>query len=258
VYLRARDYDPVAGTFTARDPLDGVPGTTTVSNPYHYSDNDPLNKVDPTGERPRYGQCPVGKFCKMNSTPTKRHDEVILDGPSAKRDHRGHPIPDLFYCAENGTNGRPVYDCLRDTTVDVGYNVLQTVGAALQEYAVDTYVSGYTVYWSRRATEYLSLNADYISNAVTLLGVVASVATFNAHPAVGVGMAIAMGVLAFNVTRFNAMTAKAKGSDCVIFSARWWEVPTGLIGLAAIDHFGNTKDTTDATECRDTYPNHVA
>jgi len=44
-------YDPTTGSFFTRDPLDGVNGTTTVANPYHYVDNDPLNKVDPTGER---------------------------------------------------------------------------------------------------------------------------------------------------------------------------------------------------------------
>jgi RHS repeat-associated protein len=51
INLRARHYDPTTGTFQTRDPLDGIDGTTTVSNPYHYVDNDPLNKVDPTGLR---------------------------------------------------------------------------------------------------------------------------------------------------------------------------------------------------------------
>jgi RHS repeat-associated protein len=50
--LRARDYDPATGTFTTRDPLDGVNGTTTVANPYHYVGNDPLNMVDPLGLQP--------------------------------------------------------------------------------------------------------------------------------------------------------------------------------------------------------------
>ncbi|MBI2705046.1 MAG: hypothetical protein HYX32_07120 [Actinobacteria bacterium] len=36
-----------------RDPLDGVDGTPTVANPYHYVANDPLNKVDPLGLRPK-------------------------------------------------------------------------------------------------------------------------------------------------------------------------------------------------------------
>ena len=44
--------DLVTGTFTARDPLDGVNGTPVVANPYHYADNDPLNKTDPLGLRP--------------------------------------------------------------------------------------------------------------------------------------------------------------------------------------------------------------
>jgi RHS repeat-associated protein len=52
IHLRNRDYQPSTGTFTTRDPLDSVDGTTTVANPYHYTDNDPLNKVDPLGLRP--------------------------------------------------------------------------------------------------------------------------------------------------------------------------------------------------------------
>jgi hypothetical protein len=39
------------GGVISRDPLDGVDGTPTVANPYHYADNDPLNKTDPTGLR---------------------------------------------------------------------------------------------------------------------------------------------------------------------------------------------------------------
>lgn len=39
------------GVFISRDPLPGVNGTTTVANPYHYADNDPINRTDPTGMR---------------------------------------------------------------------------------------------------------------------------------------------------------------------------------------------------------------
>jgi RHS repeat-associated protein len=49
LHLRNRDYDAETGTFTTPDPLDGVDGTPTVGNPYHYADNDPLNRVDPLG-----------------------------------------------------------------------------------------------------------------------------------------------------------------------------------------------------------------
>jgi len=45
-------YDPTTGTFFTRDPLDGTAGTTTYANPYHYTDNDPANRTDPTGESP--------------------------------------------------------------------------------------------------------------------------------------------------------------------------------------------------------------
>ena len=51
IHLRNRDYDPSTGTFDRHDPLDGVNGTPTVANPYHYTDNDPLNKTDPLGLR---------------------------------------------------------------------------------------------------------------------------------------------------------------------------------------------------------------
>ncbi len=56
IYLRARDYDPATGTFLTRDPLDGVDGTPTVANGYHYADNDPVNKTDPLGLRPEDGE----------------------------------------------------------------------------------------------------------------------------------------------------------------------------------------------------------
>ncbi len=52
LHLRARDYDPATGTFLTPDPLDGVDGTPTVANGYHYADNDPVNKQDPLGLRP--------------------------------------------------------------------------------------------------------------------------------------------------------------------------------------------------------------
>jgi RHS repeat-associated protein len=52
VHLRARDYQPETANFTTTDPLDGEDGTPTLNTPYHYADNDPLNKTDPTGLRP--------------------------------------------------------------------------------------------------------------------------------------------------------------------------------------------------------------
>jgi RHS repeat-associated protein len=56
VHLRARDYDPGTRQFLTADPLDGVDGSPTLGNPYHYADNDPLNRADPSGLRPEDGE----------------------------------------------------------------------------------------------------------------------------------------------------------------------------------------------------------
>lgn len=52
VYLRHRHYDPTTAQFLTKDPLDGVPSTPTITNPYHHTDNNPITKTDPTGLRP--------------------------------------------------------------------------------------------------------------------------------------------------------------------------------------------------------------
>ena len=48
-YLRARDYQAATGEFTSADPIIGRAGTTTLNNRYHYVDNKPLQRIDPTG-----------------------------------------------------------------------------------------------------------------------------------------------------------------------------------------------------------------
>jgi RHS repeat-associated protein len=51
VALRARNYDANTQSFTTRDPLAGVVGSNNLTNPYHYADNDPINRHDPLGLR---------------------------------------------------------------------------------------------------------------------------------------------------------------------------------------------------------------
>jgi RHS repeat-associated protein len=52
VWLRNRVYDPATRQFLSPDPLPGVPGLPTATNPYHYADNNPLGMVDPLGLQP--------------------------------------------------------------------------------------------------------------------------------------------------------------------------------------------------------------
>jgi RHS repeat-associated protein len=52
IHLRNRDYDPTTGQFLTTDPLEGLNGTTTLTDPYHYTNNNPLNQADPFGLRP--------------------------------------------------------------------------------------------------------------------------------------------------------------------------------------------------------------
>lgn len=100
VHLRARDYDPTTGTFTTRDPLDGVDGTTTAANSYHYADNDPLNKQDPTGMRPLDSSL----TCGGSSRRTTATSSLVDSGGNC-----GRPL--------GGPIGRPVGFALGDKSV---------------------------------------------------------------------------------------------------------------------------------------------
>jgi RHS repeat-associated protein len=52
LWLRHRAYDPRTRSFLSPDPMAGVPGFTTVANPYHYCHHDPVGWVDPLGLQP--------------------------------------------------------------------------------------------------------------------------------------------------------------------------------------------------------------
>ena len=75
-HLRARDYEPTTGTFTTTDPLNGIPGTTTVNNPYHYTNNNPLNLTDPTGLRPTDND--LNPFEHIEKFTADHQQEIIL------------------------------------------------------------------------------------------------------------------------------------------------------------------------------------
>jgi RHS repeat-associated protein len=52
LWLRHRAYDPETRSFLSPDPEAGVPGFTTVADPYHYCHHNPVGWVDPLGQRP--------------------------------------------------------------------------------------------------------------------------------------------------------------------------------------------------------------
>ncbi len=48
-YLRARYYNPATGRFWARDPIEGKLCCGLSSSPYIYTEDNPVNALDPTG-----------------------------------------------------------------------------------------------------------------------------------------------------------------------------------------------------------------
>ena len=50
VYLRARWYNPVNGTFLTRDPFPGFAAVPYSQHPYQYGYSNPVSNTDPRGE----------------------------------------------------------------------------------------------------------------------------------------------------------------------------------------------------------------
>jgi RHS repeat-associated protein len=55
VHLRARDYNPALGVFTALDPFEGMPASPMSLNGYSWVEGNIVNFVDPTGMSALYG-----------------------------------------------------------------------------------------------------------------------------------------------------------------------------------------------------------
>ena len=73
IYLRARYYDPMVGRFTTVDPIkDGL-------NWYSYCDNNPVNRIDPTGEAWFFAPNLLPKFKVVNREDINRFAKSIAN-----------------------------------------------------------------------------------------------------------------------------------------------------------------------------------
>ena len=87
-YYRARYYDPSIGRFISRDPL----GSDGSANLYVYTENNPTNRVDPTGLQdapaPKY---PVTQFNEDRAQMKTAYDvgEKVLKATDAVLDKKG-------------------------------------------------------------------------------------------------------------------------------------------------------------------------
>jgi len=91
--MHARYYDPEAGRFIMKDPVEGSLGNPITQNSYIYCANDPINKIDPagttpqnTGLPPRYENEPQAvKWAGSNRTafctPPIANPADLLNGP---------------------------------------------------------------------------------------------------------------------------------------------------------------------------------
>jgi RHS repeat-associated protein len=110
IHLRNRDYDPTTGQFLTKDPLDGVNGTTVVATPYHYTNNNPVNLVDPLGLQPGDDVFFVG------SHPTAAYLALVAPIHEAAMEHyRKAELVRLLALRPYETGGYATGDCASDT-----------------------------------------------------------------------------------------------------------------------------------------------
>jgi RHS repeat-associated protein len=90
-YLRARSFDPALGRFWARDPALGAGAQSQSWNPYTYVENNPVNRVDPSGlqsdDEPQPIPAPmspeeVKEFCQQEAERCRQYalDRGFRDG----------------------------------------------------------------------------------------------------------------------------------------------------------------------------------
>jgi RHS repeat-associated protein len=87
-HLRARDYDPRTGRFTAMDEFEGVSKMPSSLNRYNYASSDPVNNADPSGRFTLGGMMSginVTSIMRYMSLPTLGIMSVVLDQKGNRR-----------------------------------------------------------------------------------------------------------------------------------------------------------------------------
>ena len=102
--LRARNYDPTRGKFTTTDPLPDVPGTPSNGDPYHYTNNDPLNMIDRLGLQgcPAGGQTDVSYQVSPSTSSSGSQGALISQFDGTTSPCAPNPIPTNWSMAQNG------------------------------------------------------------------------------------------------------------------------------------------------------------
>jgi RHS repeat-associated protein len=109
-HMNARVYDPDIGRFLSPDPTIPYPNNPQSFNRYSYTQNNPLNRIDPDGFQDTSAQSP-----EENNSTTKSGDSVTTDNTDAKGTSQGANNPKGG--KDSPTNGLKGQDIPTETIV---------------------------------------------------------------------------------------------------------------------------------------------
>ena len=116
---------------SSRDPLDGVPGTTAETNPYHYVLNDPINMTDPSGLRP--SDCDGFGDSQIKKCKTVVNDISGSIGQTAAPNVNDVELAPPFYGDCYGDHTDLYVDSVRFVASSIGLDPKMLYGLLLQK-----------------------------------------------------------------------------------------------------------------------------